>query len=135
MSNKVFSALVLLVLVSVFSLLQYRLWLGAGSWGEVLQLSQAKKVQLDEIKTLTERNKALEAEVRDLKQALEAIEERARIEMGMIKKGETFYRYVSPPSADEKSFPPAPPKDGSHKNPKPSAKSHPPAAQGRAPHP
>jgi cell division protein FtsB len=120
-SNKVFSAAVALILVSILGLLQYRLWVGSGSWAEVLQLSQAKKVQLDEINRLTERNKALEAEVRDLKKALEAIEERARIEMGMIKKGETFYRYVSPPSADEKAFPP-PEKPDPHKSPGKSAK-------------
>lgn len=81
-------------LLVLLSLLQYRLWVGAGSLAEVSQLKHAIKTQEQENKTLDERNRALDAEVKDLKQGLAAIEERARSELGMIRKGETFFQFV-----------------------------------------
>jgi len=78
--------------------LQYRLWVGDGSLAEVWDLYQQVETQRDENQRLLERNQALEAEVQDLKQGLEAIEERAREELGMIKEGETFYQIIEPPS-------------------------------------
>lgn len=80
-------------------LLQYKLWLGDGSLAEVWQLYQQVELQKEENHQLRERNQALEAEVQDLKQGLEAIEERAREELGMIREDETFYQIVEEPPA------------------------------------
>ncbi len=75
-------------------LLQYKLWTGNGSLIQVRDLEQLKLTQMEENKRLQERNQSLAAEVQDLKQGLEAIEERARSEMGMIKSDETFFQIV-----------------------------------------
>jgi cell division protein FtsB len=75
-------------------LLQYRLWIGNGSLTEVHHLQQEKESITQENESLKERNDSLAAEVLDLKHGLDAIEERARSEMGMIKKDETFYQLV-----------------------------------------
>ena len=80
--------------VILLILLQYRLWFGNGSLTEVHHLQdQISKVE-QENKSLKERNLSLAAEVHDLKQGHDAIEERARSEMGMIKYDETFYQIV-----------------------------------------
>jgi cell division protein FtsB len=86
------------LLIILFVLLQYRLWVGDGSLAEVWNLYQAVEAQKQENQRLRERNQALEAEVKDLKQGLEAIEERAREELGMIKEGETFYQIIEDPA-------------------------------------
>ena len=92
-----------LLLVFLFVLLQYRLWVGDGSLAEVWDLYQQVETQKQENQRLRERNQTLEAEVQDLKQGLEAIEERAREELGMIKDGETFFQIVEDPaSTDER---------------------------------
>lgn len=85
--------LTLLVLI-LFLLLQYRLWIGNGSLTEVHHLNTAKIKLVEENDSLRERNQSLAAEVLDLKQGQEAIEERARSEMGMIKHDETFYQII-----------------------------------------
>jgi cell division protein FtsB len=82
------------ILIALLLLLQYKLWFGDGNLREVWQLQAAIEAQKKENDKLRERNAALEAEVQDLKQGLEAIEERARSELGMIKKGETFYQII-----------------------------------------
>ena len=82
------------VLVVVLVLLQYRLWVGEGSLAEVAALKAQIAGQKQELSELRVRNQALEAEVRDLKRGLDAIEERARAELGMIKEGETFYQVI-----------------------------------------
>jgi cell division protein FtsB len=81
-------------LILVTLLLQARLWFGDGSLLKIWELQRKIQVQEAENKSLEERNRALEAEVRDLKEGSEAIEERARTELGMIKDGETFYQVV-----------------------------------------
>ncbi len=91
--------LLLLVLV----LLQYRIWVGEGSFAEVWDLYQQVKTQQTENHQLQERNQALEAEVIDLKQGLDAIEERAREELGMIKDDETFYHIIDEPESGSTS--------------------------------
>ena len=83
-----------IILIVLTILLQYRLWFGDGGLVEVWNLRHAVEEQKQENAALMERNKALEAEVKDLKQGLDAIEERARSELGMIKKDETFYQAV-----------------------------------------
>ena len=81
-------------LIVLFILLQFDLWVGEGSLATVWQLEQAVDQQLAENKTLQERNSALAGEVKDLKKGMQAIEERARSELGMIKQGETFFQIV-----------------------------------------
>ena len=86
--------LITLLFLILLILLQYRLWIGNGSLTEVHHL-RAEKVELArENDGLMERNQSLAAEVLDLKQGQEAIEERARSEMGMIKLDETFYQII-----------------------------------------
>ncbi len=85
---------IIAALAVLFVLLQYKLWFGEGSMMGVWQLDRAIAVQTAENTQLHERNQALAAEVADLKQGVEAIEERARRELGMIKEGETFYQVV-----------------------------------------
>ena len=87
-------------LLALFIVLQFVLWFGDGSLGEVWRLRQQVDTQRKENETLRERNAALEAEVRDLKQGLEAIEERARNELGMVKKGEKFYQIIEEPKGE-----------------------------------
>ena len=82
------------ILFSLLLVLQYTLWFGNGGLLRVWQLNAAVDKQKVENEQLTERNHALEAEVIDLKQGLEAIEERARSDLGMIKKDETFFQVV-----------------------------------------
>ena len=83
-------------LIALLLGLQYKLWVGEGSLAEIWNLYQAGEVQREENARLKERNAALEAEVQDLKQGLDAIEERARTELGMVKEGEVFYQIVEP---------------------------------------
>jgi cell division protein FtsB len=89
---------VLLGLVLLLGWLQYRLWFGSGSAGEVAALATQVEHQRRENGGLEERNAALGAEVRDLKEGVAAVEERARSELGMVKPGEVFYRVVEDPS-------------------------------------
>lgn len=85
-------ALLLLLLI----LLQYRLWVGPGSLAEVNNLKHEISAMREELVVLRERNRALQAEVEDLRGGKSAIEERARSELGMIKEGETFYQVIQP---------------------------------------
>lgn len=94
--------LALAALVALLLALQYQLWVGDGSLAEVFSLQRAIAVQQQQNKALRERNLALDAEVRDLKTALDAVEERARLELGMIREGEVFYRVVEPEPARAK---------------------------------
>jgi cell division protein FtsB len=85
------------MLLGLLLVLQYPLWFGSGSAVAVWRLHQQVKAQKTENRSLAERNQALIAEVIDLKHGLDAIEERARAELGMIKQGETFFQVVEPP--------------------------------------
>ena len=97
---KVISAILLLLLV----LLQYRLWLDKGGIPEVLQLEKEVALASSEVKGLKERNQKLEAEVLDLKTGLEAIEERARTDLGMIKNDEVYYQVIDNKEKQLKHF-------------------------------
>lgn len=88
----------ILLLLALLTLLQIRLWHGAGSWPAVRELERTVAGQRSENAALQRRNQALGAEVEDLKQGEAAAEERARSELGMIKPGEVFYRVVEPPA-------------------------------------
>jgi len=83
------------ILIVVILMLQARLWLGDGSITHRWQLQEEIDEQAFENRRLKDRNLVLEAEVIDLKSGLESIEERARNELGMIKKSETFYLLVN----------------------------------------
>ncbi len=95
---------VILFLVLLFAVMQYKLWVGEGSLIEVQRLDKAIEIQRTEFQSLKARNEKLEAEVRDLKTGLAAIEERARTELGMIKKGETFYQVYDSEQAPSKTI-------------------------------
>ncbi|HEY4637949.1 MAG TPA: cell division protein FtsB [Burkholderiales bacterium] len=82
------------LLGALILLIQVPLWLGKGGWLRVAEVDRQVSAQRDKNGQLEARNTALEAEVRDLKQGLEAIEERARYELGMIKPGEVFFQVV-----------------------------------------
>ena len=84
------------ILAATLLALQYPLWIGKGSWLRVWELDRNLTQQREHNARLKARNDALDAEVRDLKQGLEAVEERARLELGMIKKDEVFYQVVKP---------------------------------------
>ncbi len=88
----------LLVLLVLLAALQYKLWRGAGGMREVESLRQHLAEQKAQNAELKARNDALSAEVQDLKQGREAIEGRARSELGLIKPGETFYQVVPAPA-------------------------------------
>jgi cell division protein FtsB len=78
--------------------LQYPLWFGKGSWMRVWELDRSLVQQREMNGKLKARNDALDAEVKDLKQGMEALEERARTELGMIRKDEVFYQVVPAPA-------------------------------------
>jgi cell division protein FtsB len=90
------------ILGLLFFVLQYDLWIGEGSLATVWRLQNEITVQKEENKKFTDRNDALIAEVKDLKKGDAAIEERARNELGMIKKGETYIQVVDEPKVKEK---------------------------------
>ena len=98
-------SVLLVLLVAMLTVLQYRLWLGEGGRRSVAVLAERVDQQAHENEGLQQRNDALAAEVEDLKSGEAAVEERARSELGMIKPGETFYRVVEP----EGSTPPSTP--------------------------
>jgi len=87
---KIFIALIILLIIHF----QYRIWIGDGSLAEI----DAYQLRLDDLKKQAEekreRNEALYAEVLDLRKGQEAIEERARDELGMIKQDETFFHVL-----------------------------------------
>jgi cell division protein FtsB len=87
---RVFTVVLLILLL----LLQYRLWFGKNSVPDYLTLKQSLLEQKEANEKLRQRNKLLFADTDDLKLGLEAIEERARNELGMIKDNETFFRLI-----------------------------------------
>jgi cell division protein FtsB len=91
------------VLVALIAALQYPMWLGKGGWLQVRELDRQVVAQRAVNTGLKQRNDALDAEVRDLKTGYEAIEERARSELGMIRQDEVFFQL------QEGTVPAAPP--------------------------
>jgi cell division protein FtsB len=88
--------------------LQYRLWLSNDGMGEVLRLHAAVVARGADNARVSERNRQLAAEVRDLKQGYSALEERARSDLGMIAGNESFYQVVSPRALAPAAAPMAP---------------------------
>jgi cell division protein FtsB len=85
------------VLASLILLIQYPLWLGKGGWLRAWRVEEDVSREKAKNTALEVRNAALAAEVRDLKQGTEAIEERARYELGMVRGDEVFYQMVEEP--------------------------------------
>ena len=83
-----------LILVALILLLQYPLWLGKGGWLKVRDIDRQVEAQKQINQQTQTRNAVMDAEVRDLKQGTEAIEERARSELGMVKRDEVFFQIV-----------------------------------------
>ena len=83
-------------LAGLIVVLQYPLWFGKGGWLRVRELDRQLVAQEAVNAGLKVRNDALDAEVRDLKQGLEAIEERARADLGMIRTDEVYFQIVAP---------------------------------------
>jgi cell division protein FtsB len=79
------------VLAVLIVLLQYPVWLGKGSWLQVWEFGRELATQQEINERLKTRNATLDAEVRDLKQGYEAIEERARAQLGMVRQDEVFF--------------------------------------------
>ncbi len=90
--------IVLYALGALLLLLQYPLWFGSGGILTTWQLHHEINAQRSENARLKERNQTLEAEVADLKSGYDALEERARRELGMVKKGESFYQVIDRPA-------------------------------------
>ncbi len=82
------------ILLALLLLLQYPLWLGKGSWLKVWDMGKQVEAQKQINEQTQKRNASLDAEVRDLKRGTDALEERARSELGMIKQGEVFFQVV-----------------------------------------
>lgn len=76
--------------------IQYPLWWGEEGWARVTVLKQQLELQEEKNKALLARNNAMDAEVHDLKTGTDALEDRARIEMRMIKKDETYVQILTP---------------------------------------
>ncbi len=98
--------LLTLVLVVLIAALQYPLWLGKGGWLRVWELDRQVQAQQENNDKLRERNAALDAEVRDLKTGYDAIEERARSELGMVKPDEVFFELLAPGPESGSQAPP-----------------------------
>ena len=88
---------VTLILFVVLVLLQFKLWLGEGGFRDVARLETRVEAQRQQNNDLLQRNAELQAEVEDLRERLDAVEARARNELGLIKPEEKFYQVVPPP--------------------------------------
>lgn len=95
------------VLAALLLTLQYRLWFADGGLAEVYRLKKEIATQEEHNARLRERNEALAAEVRDLKKGMEAVEARARSELGMVGEGETFFRVIEKGKSDVEPLPEA----------------------------
>ena len=97
-----------IIFATLILALQYPMWLGKGGWLQVRELDRQVEAQRQANAELKARNAALDADVRDLKQGYEAIEERARSELGMIRQDEVFFQLpADTPGPDATKTPPA----------------------------
>ena len=88
-------------LIVLIALLQHPLWLGKGGWLRVWDVDRQLRQQKDTNRQLEMRNAGLDAEARDLKQGYDAIEERARFELGMVKQDEVFVQIPDQPATEQ----------------------------------
>ncbi len=96
-----------LVFAGLLVLIQYPLWFGKGGWVRAWDLDRQVVAQKKTNDDLKRRNSGLEAEVKDLKNGLEAIEERARFELGMVKDNEVFFQVLESAPQSAATKPPA----------------------------
>lgn len=94
------------ILLVLLALLQYPLWFGKGGWLKVRELNQQLSIQVENNYKHAQRNAALSAEVRDLKRGTEAIEERARNDLGMVKRDELFFQMLGDTAVAEEALNP-----------------------------
>ena len=92
-----------IILAALIILIQYPLWFGKGGWLRVWELDRQVEATQGKSGELERRNSALAADVRDLKTGTDAIEERARYELGMTRPDEVFYQYVEKSPAGTRS--------------------------------
>ena len=86
--------IVAVILGALIILIQYPLWLGKGGWLRAWDVDRQLAAQKAKNGALARRNAGLVADVKDLKTGTEAIEERARFELGMVRPDEVFFQYV-----------------------------------------
>ena len=94
---------VTLILFVLLIFLQFKLWLGEGGFRQVARLETRVEQQHQRNTDLLQRNAELQAEVEDLRERLDAVEERARNELGLIKPDEQFYQVVPPPPGGQQT--------------------------------
>jgi cell division protein FtsB len=88
--------ILIVILLMMLIALQYRLWFGEGSFAEVSYLKHEISKQKLELDQMQQQNQQLRAEIDDLREGLEAVEERARSELGMIRDGEVYFQIIEP---------------------------------------
>ncbi|MBI3375590.1 MAG: cell division protein FtsB [Betaproteobacteria bacterium] len=88
------------ILGALIVLIQYPLWLGKGGWLRAWDADRKIAAQRESNERLVQRNAAVAADVHDLKQGIDAIEERARYELGMVRGDEVFFQFVEPEKKD-----------------------------------
>lgn len=103
-----------LAFVALILALQYPMWLGKGGWLQVREYDRELAAQRATNAKLEARDKALDADVRDLKTGFEAIEERARAELGMIRHDEVLFQIQSGAGGKPARTEPAPPSQAAH---------------------
>lgn len=90
---KILGAIFIVLILAI----QYPLWLGKGGWLHVADVDRKLRTQRQTNERLQQRNQVLHAEVADLKRGYDAIEERARGELGLLKNDEVFFQFVDAP--------------------------------------
>ena len=90
---------IIIFMIVLLAFLQYKLWLAGDGIPETWHLQKQVTVQVTKNNLLRDRNKQLDVEVSDLKSGKQALEERARTELGMIKDDEVFYQLITPQGA------------------------------------
>ena len=93
--------ILLVFLLLIFIALQYRLWVGEGSYAEVVHLQNEIALKKQDLARMQHENNQLRAEIEDLKSGQAAIEERARNDLGMIKEGEIYFQIVDSVSEEK----------------------------------
>ena len=85
---------IIVILIALLVLLQYELWFGQGSVRQIFRVKQSTTAIDVDVKNFQDKNKVLLADINGLRHGTAAVEERARDELGMVKKGETFFQVV-----------------------------------------
>ena len=88
--------IVVILLALLFTALQYHLWFGEGSWPRAQAMREKFELQMSENEKLQQSNAVMEAEVLDLKTGLDAIEERARADLGLVRQGDMYFQIIQP---------------------------------------